>query len=81
MRGDDCVKLKYPVKKYILPWSLLAINIFTLIMLGNHLFLAMALVTTFVLYGVLKLTTKQIEKKDKEIEALKKSILLDHNQM
>jgi len=71
------MKLKYPIKKYILPWSLLAINTFTLIRLGNHAFLAMALFSTLVLYGVLKLATKQIEKKDKEIETLKKSLL--HN--
>ena len=67
------MKLKYPIKKYILPWSLFAINIFTLIRLGNHAFLAMALFTTLVLYGVLKLATKQIEKRDKEIENLKSS--------
>lgn len=75
MREDDRMKLKYPVKKYILPWSLFAINIFTLIRLGNHAFLAMALFSTLVLYGVLKLATKQIEKKDAEIQTLKNSIL------
>ncbi len=74
MRKDDCMKLKYPIKKYILPWSLLAINTFTLIRLGNHAFLAVALFSTLVLYGVLKLATKQIEKKDAEIEKLKKTI-------
>lgn len=77
MRKDDCMKLKYPIKKYILPWSLLAINIFTLIRLGNHAFLAMALFSTLLLYGVLKLATWQIEKKDKEIATLKRSLL--HN--
>ena len=71
------MKLKYPIKKYILPWSLLAINIFTLIRLGNHAFLAMALFSTLLLYGVLKLATWQIEKKDKEIATLKRSLL--HN--
>ena len=74
MRKVDCVKLKYPIKKYILPWSLLAMNTFTLIRLGNHAFLAVALFSTLVLYGVLKLATKQIEKKDDEIEKLKKTI-------
>jgi hypothetical protein len=42
--------------------------------LGNHAILAMALFSTLVLYGVLKLASKQIEKKDSEIEELKKII-------
>lgn len=72
------MKLKYPVKKYILPWSLLAINTFTLIRLGNHMFLAVALFSTLVLYGVLKLATRQIEKKDIEIRTLKDLISRNH---
>lgn len=74
MREDASVKLKYPVKKYVLPWSLLAINTFTLIRLGNHAFTAMVLFSSLILYGVLKLATRQIEKKDAEIEKLKEAI-------
>lgn len=79
MREDSRMKLKYPIKKYILPWCLLVINTFTLIRLGSHAFLAMALFSTLVLYGVLKLVTKQIEKKDAEIETLKSSLLHKKN--
>lgn len=68
------MKLKYPIKKYILPWSFFVINTFTLIRLGNHAILAMALFSTLVLYGVLKLATKQIEKRDEEIEVRKSLI-------
>lgn len=68
------MKLKYPIKKYILPWSLLAINTFTLIRLGNHVFFAAAVFSTLVLYVVMRLAAKQIEKKDEEIDALKKSL-------
>ena len=73
------MKLKYPIKKYILPWSLFAINTFTLIRLGNHAFLAIALFSTLVLYGFMKLATKQIEKKDVEIEELKNYLLTRTN--
>lgn len=68
------MKLKYPIKKYILPWPLLAINTYTLIRLGNHAFTAMAAFSTLVLYWVLRLAAKQIEKKDAEIEELRRFI-------
>ena len=68
------MKLKYPVKKYLVPWFVGIVSITSLVRLGNYAFLAVALFSSFVLYGVLKLATKQIEKKDKEIEKLKKTI-------
>lgn len=74
MRRDSEVKLKYPIKKYLLPWSLLVINAFVLIRLGNYTFMALALISTLGLYLILRLAAKQIEKKDKEIEGLKKSL-------
>ncbi len=72
--GELEMKLKYPVKKYILPWCLFVINGYTLIRLGNHAFTAMVLFSALITYGVLKLASKQIEKKDAEIEKLKSSM-------
>ena len=68
------MKLKYPAKKYLVPWFVGIVSMTSLVRLGNYTFLAVALFSSLVLYGVLKLATKQIEKKDDEIEKLKKTI-------
>jgi len=72
---DDKVKLKYPIRKYLVPWFVGIVSITSLVRLGNHTFTFLAVVSTLILYGVLRLAAKQIEKKDKEIETLKKSVL------
>jgi hypothetical protein len=56
------------------PWFVGIVSMVNLIRLGNHAFTFFAVFSALVLYGVLKLATKQIEKKDKEIETLKKSL-------
>lgn len=71
------MKLKYPVRKYLVPWFVGIVSITSLIRLGNHTFTLLAVVSALILYGVLRLAAKQIEKKDKEIEKLKKLVL--HN--
>lgn len=71
------MKLKYPLKKYLVPWFVGIVSITSLVRLGNYTFTLLAVVSALILYGVLRSAAKQIEKKDKEIEALKKSIL--HN--
>ena len=73
------MRLKYPIRKYLLPWFVGTVSITSLIRLGNHAFLAMAVFSTLVTYGVLKLATKQIEKKDVEIENLKSALLHKKN--
>lgn len=73
------MKLKYPIRKYLVPWFVGIVSITSLIKLGNHAFLAMALFSTLILYGVLKLAAKQIVKKDAEIEILKRSVIRKSN--
>lgn len=73
------MKLKYPLKKYLLPWFLLFVNTITLVRLGNLAFTILAMTTTLILYLVLRLAAKQIEKRDKEIDALKKLVLRNSN--
>lgn len=75
LREEIGMKLKYPIKKYLLPCTLFAVNTFVLIRLGNYVFLALALISTLILYFVLRMAAKQIEKKDREIDSLKKSVL------
>ena len=78
---DHEMRLKYPLKKYLVPWFVGIVSMTSLIRLGNHTFTFLAVVSALALYAVLRIAANQIEKKDKEIEALKKSILLDNNQM
>lgn len=66
------MKLKYPIRKYLVPWFVGIVSITSLIRLGNHTFTLLAVVSALILYGVLRSAAKQIEKKDKEIENLKK---------
>lgn len=73
------MKLKYPVRKYLVPWFVGIVSITNLIRLGNHMITFLAVVSTLILYGVLRLAAKQIEMKDKKIDALKKSVLRNSN--
>lgn len=68
------MRLKYPLKKYVLPGSLLVVNTLTLIGLGNHFFTFLAISTTLFTYVILRLASKRIEKKDEEIRGLKRSL-------
>lgn len=73
------MKLKYPVKKYLVPWFVMVVTTINLIRLGNHAFTAMVLFSGLILYVVMRAAAKQIEKKDKEIETLKRSVLRSSN--
>lgn len=75
------MRLKYPLKKYLVPWFVGVVSLTSLIRLGNHTFTLLAVLSALVLYGVLRLVGKQIEKKDEEIQALKKSLLNHSNQV
>lgn len=72
---DSKMKLKYPIRKYLVPWLVGIVSIVNLIRLGNHTFTFLAVLSTLILYGVLRSAAKQIEKKDTEIQTLKNSIL------
>jgi len=73
------MKLKYPIRKYLVPWFVMIVSTISLIRLGNHAFTAMVLFSSLILYVVMRAAAKQIEKKDKEIETLKRSALRNSN--
>lgn len=65
------MKLKYPLKKYLLPWFLLLINTITIVRLGNPAFIAFVALTSSILYWFLRSATRQLQEKNTEIEILK----------
>ena len=50
MEGHLRIKLKYPVKKYFLPWSFLILNIATVFRLGNLVFIVFVAITSSIFY-------------------------------